>query len=817
LDQLFHLTMILVYNHSMYEPRSAFRDPKKQIFIVVLLAVVLYIALLGRQGEARDILVSGDFAFVSVGRYGGLRVLDVSDHIRPREIAYVETPGDAHALTMVGSYIFLADGRRGLRVIDVADPSMPVVIGALQTEGTPLDIAIGGGYAYVANGETGLSIIDITNPTRPYVVSRIDTPGFAQGVALVDANALQPGGAVGGEPRITHVYVADGRSGVQIIDVRLPIAPGLVAYYDPPGEVRGVSISGPVAVVAAGDGGLRLLDITNPGVPLDFSAVDTPGHAWSTSIHGANVFVADGDQGVLLFDFSNPTQPRRIFRVETNGPVSRIWTDGSRVFTAEGVHGVRIFETFQPFEPGRTGYYDTPGEASFVQVARGLFSLVRGRLGDVPVKVWGTLRLVFFDLILLGVVLVFWLVFFSQFVLPVRTLTERWQAATRIFDYHLGRHGAAIFIENGRIQQAARDKRRKGSGVALLDTASATVLRNAHAFTRPVGPGIVFIEENEYPEGAVSLHRHFESLGPRPEGDPYQPQRAGEAPEEYDERQKRRYQTSGLTRDGVEVVPNISVSFGLDSEPGSGRSQFGFNPVAVWKAIAREGVNPDALPDSDRRHVAWKWLPVYIAVDLWREYLRKFQLDELFTLSPDWHVPGDSRNGRATAFDVINRKMIERMTTPEVVELDELGSPIAGRKKRSLEFDILKERGLRVYGVSVHSLRFPPFVEEQLVEHWKGTWLERAQSERNGVERLHSIHKMEGQELALKTFAASVSQSLVNQAKDNPHMGVGDGLEAAVHGTFRMATREPNFFPRITNQVQGLREIIEWIRKSPDD
>jgi hypothetical protein len=32
-----------------------------------------------------------------------------------------------------------------------------------------------------------------------------------------------------------------------------------------------------------------------------------------------------------------------------------------------------------------------------------------------------------------------------------------------------------------------------------------------------------------------------------------------------------------------------------------------------------------------------------------------------------------------------------------------------------------------------------------------------------------------------------------------------------------MATREPNFFPRITNQVQGLREIIEWIRKSPDD
>jgi hypothetical protein len=265
----------------------------------------------------------------------------------------------------------------------------------------------------------------------------------------------------------------------------------------------------------------------------------------------------------------------------------------------------------------------------------------------------------------------------------------------------------------------------------------------------------------------------------------------------------------------VEVVPNISVSFGLDSEPGSGRTQFGFNPVAVWKAIAREGVNPDALPDSDRRHVAWKWLPVFIAVDLWREYLRKFQLDELFTISPSGQAAGDARNGRATAFDIINRKIKERMTMPEVDELDEHGVSTGGMK-RSFEYDILRDRGLRVYGVSVHSLRFPPFVEEQLVDHWKGTWLERAQAERNDVERLHSIQKLEGQELGLKTFASAVSQSVVNQVKEQPQAGVGDGLEAAVHGTFRMATREPNLFPRITNQVQGLREIIEWIRKTPD-
>jgi hypothetical protein len=157
----------------------------------------------------------------------------------------------------------------------------------------------------------------------------------------------------------------------------------------------------------------------------------------------------------------------------------------------------------------------------------------------------------------------------------------------------------------------------------------------------------------------------------------------------------------------------------------------------------------------------------------------------------------------------------ERMTSPEVEELDEHGASLK-RKKRSLEFDILKERGMRVYGVKVHSLRFPPLVEEQLVDQWKATWLERAKAERKDVERIHAIKKIEGQEIALKTFAAAVSISLVNKSRDNPGMGIREGVEAAVHGTFRMATRETDLFPRITNQISGITEIIEWVRKSPD-
>jgi hypothetical protein len=51
------------------------------------------------------------------------------------------------------------------------------------------------------------------------------------------------------------------------------------------------------------------------------------------------------------------------------------------------------------------------------------------------------------------------------------------------------------------------------------------------------------------------------------------------------------------------------------------------NPV--FKAVIGEGVNPRALSETTR-HVAWNELPARIAVDLWREYLAKFTLKQLF-------------------------------------------------------------------------------------------------------------------------------------------------------------------------------------------
>jgi hypothetical protein len=137
----------------------------------------------------------------------------------------------------------------------------------------------------------------------------------------------------------------------------------------------------------------------------------------------------------------------------------------------------------------------------------------------------------------------------------------------RLVKYMLGTGGQAIFIENGIEKKRPGEAGRRGPGVFVLDTASGAVLRNDVAFTRVIGPGLTFTSGSEYLAGAVDLHRQTQpipALGPLGNEDPFASRRREETDEEYQQRQVRRLETSGLTRDGVEVVPNFSVTFRLE-------------------------------------------------------------------------------------------------------------------------------------------------------------------------------------------------------------------------------------------------------------
>ena len=410
----------------------------------------------------------------------------------------------------------------------------------------------------------------------------------------------------------------------------------------------------------------------------------------------------------------------------------------------------------------------------------------------------------------------FWMAFFSQFVLPVRSLRERWRAFDRLRNYLLGSHGPAIFIENGEIQQRTHEMRRRGAGVILQDTASASVLRNATAFTRAVGPGIVFTSQSEYIAGTVDLHQQTKQVGPIEGEDPFSERAKDESLEAFQRRQERRWESSAMTRDGVEMIPTISATFKLDSQPGQGGTMFGFNSHSVWRTIANEGIDPNAPVDARSRHVPWNWLPVYLAADLWREYLRKFTLNELFS-QPSTQLGMEPGDPRRTVFEWIELLVIKRLTQPKVDNLNEIGRP-TGQQIGSREYEILRDRGIRVQDVSIGNLHFPAEVEKEFIKQWKATWLDRAQLEADLVDRQISFEKLAGEEEALLDFAEAASQFLGPIVLENSNMpellpDINDSLELLVRGNLNQSIRDPEVTPALTTERTHLVELIEWIRR----
>ena len=443
-----------------------------------------------------------------------------------------------------------------------------------------------------------------------------------------------------------------------------------------------------------------------------------------------------------------------------------------------------------------------------------------------------TVRQAFFDIFVIGLGgLLVSLAFFAQFVLPVNSLGERKAAINRLVRYLSGSHGQAVRIENGKLIQGAGDKKRNGPGVVLLDTASAAMLRTKTAFKRAVGPGVVFTAGDEFiHQEALDLHTQVKPippLGPLPTDDPFAPwNRRSEDQEQYEARQARRKETSGFTRDGIEVVPNILAIVKTINLPGQGGTRFGFNAESVQMAITREGVVPNEL-----RNVSWAEIPALLAVELWREYLGKFTLTELFTssqggLRQDEEAQAQNQTAYATdgktSLETILRFVYLRLTRPEVPVLGDYGQE-TGAVQASREYQILADMGIKVKDVSISGLRFPRTVESQLIQQWLSTWLDRAVTEREVVESKRSLAAEMGREAALIDFASTVSipvsELIVDDAdtllpydsEERPDLATS--LEMLVTGTQQLVTRSTRLHQWLTDEESWLVRILEWIRR----
>jgi hypothetical protein len=164
--------------------------------------------------------------------------------------------------------------------------------------------------------------------------------------------------------------------------------------------------------------------------------------------------------------------------------------------------------------------------------------------------------------------------------------------------------------------------------------------------------------------------------------------------------------------------------------------------------------------------VRWFELPAYMAVDVWREYIRKYTLNELFdpNIGIEKGFVKDDPNGRLhkgeTCLEIIKWMVNERFKNPKVDELDDFGK-LTGNKIISREYQLVTSMGIQVFRVPISDISFPPSVENKLVHDWMSTWLVRAEKGRSRVEQSRRYSKIKGERQAVKVFADAAIYDLV--------------------------------------------------------
>lgn len=404
------------------------------------------------------------------------------------------------------------------------------------------------------------------------------------------------------------------------------------------------------------------------------------------------------------------------------------------------------------------------------------------------------------DMLICVVAMLFWLFFFAQFTLPLSDNKKRLGAFVRLFYYVLGSAGPAVRVENGKIKERKGEAGRSGPGVVLMDTASAGMIRQPAAFKEAIGPGVAFTEHRESLAATVDLHRVKETAGPQEQEDPFAPQLPDETDAKFQARQKRRFATQGLTGNGIEVVPRITIIVRLDNDLGVGGTPYGYNPDSVTKAIKNTPVDAQAA-EAGVRDIKIAALPLQLAADIWKECISRSTLEELFNFQP----------GQSTLLQRIVAEMRSRLTEASYYRYDAAGNQ-AGQRIGSKEYSILKDRGVRVVAVSIPYLKMRKEIEDRLVQLWLSSWMMRARREQDFVEQTRSQQIELGKRRALHDFANGVSKMLGAQ---NPALRLtGEQvLRQLLRGTLTNLNKDPAVQRHALDEIDQLKELLEWSEK----
>jgi hypothetical protein len=286
------------------------------------------------------IAVSGDLAAMGGGPPGGEGVgfYNVTNPFAPIIGAGIFFDGNITDLEFQGHYLYVVNydspSSLSFRIIDVEDPNSPVLLPMGYLSPFLHGLTVEGHFVYLAEGSTGLNIMNITNPSAPSSVDVVNTPGNAMDV-IVDGGLA---------------FVADGTGGVQIVDISNPFSAAIIGSYDTAGEARKLALQGDTLYVADSANGLVVLDVTDPTHPIRIDTIAIS-YAWDVDLYGEIVCVG-GSAGIYTYRVGLGIAMIPLIGVFDGGyEINDVRVQGKVAYVAAGSDGLLTIDVSDPAAP----------------------------------------------------------------------------------------------------------------------------------------------------------------------------------------------------------------------------------------------------------------------------------------------------------------------------------------------------------------------------------------------------------------------------------------------------------------------------------
>jgi hypothetical protein len=256
------------------------------------------------QGPAEHLAFDGDYAYVS--EQGSICIVDISIQEHPVLLTSL-TNTRAGDLAVTGGYLF-ALGGSGLDVYDLSNPINPVYLSSTFFSVFYVTrMCVENGKAFISapgspdfQGDLLLEV-DVSNPEDPQVVRTFG------------------GGELGAAVANKFLYAA-GSAGLSIFDLSIPTDyEQPISRFFTAAKPFNIVVQGNYAYLANGDSGLQIIDISNPGQPTLAGSLTGRWPKFNVAAMGAYAFL----EHVEAIDVSDPRMPHYLGQEPSPPPWDR--------------------------------------------------------------------------------------------------------------------------------------------------------------------------------------------------------------------------------------------------------------------------------------------------------------------------------------------------------------------------------------------------------------------------------------------------------------------------------------------------------------